>query len=78
MAQVPQNKVWLQPLHNSSKLLSRAVDAPQNESGLQPLRHSTRGRNPALEGDMRRLIAYLDPLILGMILGMIFVAIVHA
>lgn len=27
---------------------------------------------------MRRLIAYLDPLILGMILGMIFVAVAHA
>jgi len=27
---------------------------------------------------MRRLIAYVDPLMLGIILGMIFVAIVHA
>ena len=27
---------------------------------------------------MRRLVAYLDPLILGIILGMIFVAIAHA
>jgi hypothetical protein len=27
---------------------------------------------------MRRLISYLDPLIFGMILGMIFVAVAHA
>ena len=27
---------------------------------------------------MRRIIAYLDPLMLGVILGMIFVAIMHA
>jgi hypothetical protein len=27
---------------------------------------------------MRRLFAYLDPLIVGMILGMIFVAVAHA
>jgi hypothetical protein len=31
-----------------------------------------------LEGDMRRLIAYVDSLMLGIILGMVFVAIVHA